>query len=57
MRGAEEREVDLPFGKWSANRATAWRVSDGKRGKPISLEEAVRIAERVGLPVPGGASA
>ena len=39
--------------KWSADRATAWRVSDGKSGEAISLEEAARIAERVGLPVPG----
>ena len=38
---------------WSADRATAWRVSDGKPGEKISLEEAARIAERVGLPVPG----
>ena len=39
--------------QWSADRATAWRLSDGKQGEPISLEEAARIAERVGLPVPG----
>jgi len=39
---------------WSAERATAWRVaSGGVKGEPISLEEAARIAERVGLPVPG----
>ena len=41
--------------RWSADRATAWRLSDGKAGKRISLEEAARIAERVGLPVPGAA--
>ena len=41
---------------WSADRATAWRVSDGKVGERISLEEAARIAERVGLPVPGASS-
>ena len=42
--------------KWSADRATAWRLNDGKKGARISLEEAARIAERVGLPVPGSAA-
>ena len=42
--------------KWSADRATAWRMSDGKAGETISLEDAARIAERVGLPVPGKSS-
>ena len=41
---------------WSTDRATAWRVGKGgEKGEPISLEEAARIAERVGLPVPGAA--
>jgi len=43
--------------KWSADRATACRLSNGQPcGQPvesISLEEAARIAERVGVPVPG----
>ena len=52
--GRYKADADVGEGaKWSADRATAWRVSDGKVGGPISLEEAARIAERVGLPVPG----
>ena len=42
--------------RWSADRATAWRLQDGQAVEKISLEEAARIAERVGLPVPAGAS-
>ena len=42
--------------RWSADRATAWRLSDGKPGEKISLEEAAQIAERVGLSVPGASS-
>ena len=50
--------------QWSADRRTAWRLSDGKADelekgpflKIISLEEAARIAERVGVPVPGESS-
>ena len=38
--------------RWSADRQTAWRVQDGKRGENISLEEAKRIADEIGLPVP-----
>ena len=41
--------------RWSADRATAWRLNDGKPtwpSEPISLEEAARIAKRVGRPVP-----
>ena len=44
--------------RWSAGRATAWRLTN-RSGKPveaISLEEAARIAERVGLPVPGASA-
>ena len=41
---------------WSADRATAWRMSDGEIGEAISLAEAARIAERVGLPVPGASA-
>ena len=39
--------------RWSADRTTAWRLCDGKRGESISLEEAKQIADQVGLPVPG----
>ena len=39
--------------RWSADRTTAWRLRDGKRGESISLEEAKQIADKVGLPVPG----
>ena len=42
--------------KWSADRAQAARMSDGQFVEEISLEEAARIAERVGLPVPGASS-
>ena len=41
---------------WSADRATAWRLSDGQPGEATPLEEAARIAERVGLPVPGASA-
>ena len=37
---------------WSADRRTAWRLRDGEEGGEISLEEARRIAEAVGEPVP-----
>ena len=48
-------KADAPVGEgamWSADGQTAWRVQDGKRGESISLEEAARIAARVGEPVP-----
>ena len=38
--------------KWSATRKEAWRVQDGQEGAAISLEEAAKIAARIGLPVP-----
>ena len=38
--------------QWSADRTAAWRLRDGKVVEEISLEEARRIAEAVGEPVP-----
>ena len=38
--------------KWSADRAQAWELQDGQRGRSISQEEAAQIAARIGLPVP-----
>ena len=52
-------KADEPVGegaKWSADRATAGRMRDDQCVEMISLEEAARIAERVGLPVPGASS-
>ena len=38
--------------KWSADGQTAVRLRDGQPMEAISLEEAARIAARVGEPVP-----
>ena len=38
--------------KWSADRAQAWEVQDGRPVRSISLDEAAQIAARIGLPVP-----
>ena len=38
--------------KWSADGQTAWRLQDFQPVEAISLEEAARIAARVGEPVP-----
>ena len=38
--------------QWSADRAQAWELQDGQRGRSISQEEAAQIAARIGLPVP-----
>ena len=48
-------EADRPVGQgvqWSADRAQAWEVQDGRPTRSISQEEAAQIAERIGLPVP-----
>ena len=48
-------EANQPVGQgvgWSADRAQAWELQDGKPGRSISLEEAAQIAARIGLPVP-----
>ena len=54
------RTADARVGEgvlWSADRQTAWRVQDGARGDKISLEAALTIAGRIGLPrVPGEAT-
>ena len=42
--------------KWSADRASAWRLQDGNPVGSISLDVAKEIAARVGLPVPAVAS-
>jgi len=38
--------------QWSADRSTAVRMQDGKAGEAISLEEAKKIADKIGLSVP-----
>ena len=48
-------EAEQPVGqavRWSADRARAWELQDGERGRSISPEEAAQIAARIGLPVP-----
>ena len=42
---------------WSADRATAWRLQDDEVVAKISLEEAARIAQALGLAVPPRADA
>jgi hypothetical protein len=49
-------EEGMPVGEgaqWSGDRLRAWRLVDGELGEEVSLEEAARLAERVGQPVPG----
>ena len=44
-------QQDQPVGEgaqWSADRRTAWRMTDGKTGKKISLDEAARTRRRGG---------
>ena len=51
--GCYEAGADVGQGvKWSADRATAWEVQAGKAGRSIPLDEAAKIAERIGLPPP-----
>jgi len=51
--GCYEAGADVGQGvKWSADRATAWEVQAGKRGRTIPLDEAATIAKRIGLPPP-----
>ena len=41
--------------QWSADRAKAWEMQDGKKVNAkvnIPLDEAAEIAEQIGLPVP-----
>ena len=37
---------------WCPDRKMAWRVQGGEPGEEISLEEAAKIADEIGLPVP-----
>ena len=53
--GCYEAGADVGQGvRWSADRAKAWNMQDGKcpRGRSIPLDEAAKIAERIGLPPP-----
>ena len=44
--------------KWSADRATAWELQASKKVPGgIPLDEAAKIAERIGLPPPCGGCA
>ena len=38
--------------RWSADRREAWEVQDGKEVRGIPLDEAAKMAERIGLPPP-----
>ena len=38
--------------RWTADGRSAWQLQDGKVVKTISLEEAERRVERLGLPMP-----
>ena len=48
-------EADAPVGqgvKWSADRTEAWELQAGEEVRGIPLDEAAKIAERIGLPPP-----
>ena len=48
-------KVDIRVGEgvlWEADGRSAWLLQDGKEEETISLEEAERIVERLGLPMP-----
>ena len=48
-------EADAPVGQgvqWSADRTKAWELQDGEEVRGIPLDEAAKIAERIGLPPP-----
>ena len=38
--------------KWSADRTEAWELQAGEEVRGIPLDEAAKIAERIGLPPP-----
>ena len=38
--------------RWSADRTEAWELQDGEEVRDIPLDEASKIAERIGLPPP-----
>ena len=51
--GRYEAGADVGQGvKWSADRKQAWELQAGKVGRGIPLDEAAKIAERIGLPPP-----
>ena len=53
--GCYEAGADVGQGiRWSADRATAWEMQDGKKVRSIPLDEAAKIAfrEPIGLPPP-----
>ena len=37
---------------WSADRKTAWLITQGQQPKPIGLSRAIDIASELGLPAP-----
>ena len=48
-------KVDIRVGEgvlWEADGRSAWQLQDGKEEETISLEEAERLVERLGLPMP-----
>ena len=48
-------EADDPVGqgvKWNADRTEAWELQAGEEVRGIPLDEAAKIAERIGLPPP-----
>ena len=48
-----EKDCDDSEGaRWSIDRQTAWRLHRGEVIEEISIEEATKIAERLGEPVP-----
>jgi len=53
-----EKDADNSEGaRWSADRQLAWRLQGGELVEEIDLEEAAKIAERLGEPVPPQVSA
>jgi len=38
--------------RWSADRVEAWELRAGEEVRSIPLDEAAKIAERIGLPPP-----
>jgi hypothetical protein len=51
--GFDKAGIDVGEGvRWTADGRSAWQLQDGKVVKTISLEEADRRVERLGLPMP-----
>ena len=51
--GCYEADADVGQGvKWSADRTEAWELQAGEVVRGIPLDEAAKIAERIGLPPP-----